>query len=225
MYFYVKLSRLACLYNIQYRSNDSYGTKQPKMFSNMTGDLREDRRIQKTKKLLADSLGQLMREKEYDAITIQDIIDKANVGRSTFYAHYESKENLLLHNINFQRELIHFTSNDAQHPMEINLPYLFNHLSEYGAILKAIHGTAIAYQIADHFIAIMVNRIVGYYKRRPMPPGMEKQLLQYRAEAVAGGIVRMVFCWVMDDTPIPASKMIAQAQELLAEAFPFDNRE
>jgi len=191
----------------------------------MTGDLQEDRRIQKTKKLLADSLGQLMREKEYDAITIQDIIDKANVGRSTFYAHYESKEKLLLNNINFQRELIHFSGNDPQHPMGINLPYLFNHLAEYGSIVKAIHGTPICYQMAEHFSAIIVNRIVGYYKRKPLPAGMEKQVLQYRAEAVAAGIVRMVFCWVMDDTPVPASKMIAQAQELLLGAFPPADRE
>ena len=186
----------------------------------MTGDLPEDRRIQKTKHLLADSLGQLMREKEYDAITIQDIIDKANVGRSTFYAHYESKEKLLLNNINFQRELIHFTSNDPQHPMGINLPYLFNHLVEYGSIVKAIHGTPIGYQVAEHFTAIIVSRIVGYYKRKPLPPGMEKQVLQYKAEAVGGGIVRMVICWVMDNSAVPASKMIAQAQELLDGTFP-----
>ncbi|AEW01244.1 hypothetical protein A4D02_35710 [Niastella koreensis] len=190
------------------------------MFSKMTGDLQEDRRIQKTKQLLADSLGQLMREKEYDAITIQDIIDKANVGRSTFYAHYESKEKLLLHNINFQRELININSNDPQHCMGINLPYLFNHLAEYGPIVKAIHGTPIGYQVAEHFTAIVVSKIVGYYKRKPLPPAMEKQELQYRAEAVAGGIVRMVICWVMDGTPVPASKMIAHAQELLLRAFP-----
>jgi hypothetical protein len=190
------------------------------MFSNMTGDQQEDRRIQKTKQLLADSLGQLMREKEYDAITIQDIVDKANVGRSTFYAHYESKEKLLLNNINFQRELIGFSGNEPQYPMGINLPYLFNHLAEYGPIVKAIHGTPIGYQVAEHFIAIMVNRIVGYYKRKPLSPGMEKQELQYKAEAVAGGIVRMVFCWVLDGTPVPASKMIARAQELLNGFFP-----
>jgi len=190
------------------------------MFSKTTAGPQEDRRIQKTKQLLADSLGQLMREKEYDAITIQDIIDKANVGRSTFYAHYESKEKLLLNNINFQRELINFTSNDPLHPMGINLPYLFNHLAEYGSIVKVIHGTPIGYQMAEHFTAIMVNRITEYYKRRPLPAGMEKQVVRYRAEAVAAGIVRMVFCWVMDGTPVPASKMIAQAQELLNGAFP-----
>ncbi|MFL5745117.1 MAG: TetR/AcrR family transcriptional regulator [Niastella sp.] len=191
----------------------------------MTEDLQEDRRIQKTKQLLADSLSQLMREKEYDAITIQDIVDKANVGRSTFYAHYESKEKLLLNNINFQRELIHFSGNDPQHPMGINLPYRFNHLAEYGSIVKAIHGTPIGYQIAEHFTAIMVSRIVRYFKRKPLPAGMERQLLQYKAEAVAGGIVRMVFCWVMDGTPVPASKMIAQAQELLQGHFLPTNNE
>jgi hypothetical protein len=191
----------------------------------MTEELQEDRRIQKTKQLLADSLSQLMREKEFDTITIQDIVDKANVGRSTFYAHYESKEKLLLNNINFQRELIYFTSNDPLHPMGINLAYLFNHLAEYGPIVKTIHGTPIGYQIAEHFTAIIVNRIVGYYKRKPLPAGMEKQVLQYKAEAVAGGIVRMVFCWVMDGAPVPASKMIAQAQELLHGPFPPANSE
>ncbi|MBO9201550.1 MULTISPECIES: TetR/AcrR family transcriptional regulator [Niastella] len=191
----------------------------------MKEDLSEDRRIQKTKKLLADSLGQLMREKEYDAITIQDIIDKANVGRSTFYAHYESKEKLLLNNINFQRELIHFNSDDPQHPMGINLPYLFNHLAEYSSIVKVIHGTSIGYQMAEHFAGIMVAKIVGYYKRKPLPPGMDLQLLQYRAEAVAAGIVRMVFCWVLEDTPIAVSKMIVQAQELLKGVLPPFNRE
>lgn len=184
----------------------------------MTGK-QEDRRIQKTKKLLADSLAQLMVEKGFEAITVQDIIDKANVGRSTFYAHYESKEKLLLHNINFQRELIHFTSDDPAHPMGINLPYLFNHLAEYGHIARLIHGTPIGAQMREHFAGIIVSKIKAYYKRRALPAGTGKELLPYKAEAVAAGIVRMVFCWVMDNTPVPAAQMIAEAQTMLDRAF------
>ncbi len=55
-----------------------------------------DRRVQRTRKLLQDAMMQLIREMGYDAITVQDILDRANVGRATFYAHYQSKEDLFL---------------------------------------------------------------------------------------------------------------------------------
>ena len=55
-----------------------------------------DRRVQRTRRSLQDALGQLFREKGYDAITVQDILDRANVGRATFYAHYQNKEDLFL---------------------------------------------------------------------------------------------------------------------------------
>lgn len=55
-----------------------------------------DRRVKRTKRALQVALVQLIREKGYDAVTIQDITDRANLGRTTFYLHYESKEALLL---------------------------------------------------------------------------------------------------------------------------------
>ena len=48
-----------------------------------------DRRIQKSKKYLSDAFIALILEKGYEAVTVQEIIDRANVGRSTFYAHFE----------------------------------------------------------------------------------------------------------------------------------------
>jgi AcrR family transcriptional regulator len=54
-----------------------------------------DRRVQKTRKLLQDALIELVGEKGYESITIQEILDKANVGRSTFYAHFQDKDQLL----------------------------------------------------------------------------------------------------------------------------------
>lgn len=54
-----------------------------------------DRRIQKTLQHLQQALAELIAEKDYDAITIQEILDRANVGRSTFYAHFENKDQLL----------------------------------------------------------------------------------------------------------------------------------
>jgi AcrR family transcriptional regulator len=60
---------------------------------------RADRRSRRTRQLLGDALVALMLEQRYDTITVQEIIDRANVGRSTFYAHYLDKEDLLQHQI------------------------------------------------------------------------------------------------------------------------------
>jgi len=55
-----------------------------------------DRRVQRTRELLQQSLIHLVGERGYDAITIQDIVDHANVARTTFYVHYSSKDDLFL---------------------------------------------------------------------------------------------------------------------------------
>jgi len=57
---------------------------------------RQDRRVRKTRAGLGDALMSLCAEKPYEAITVQDIIDRADVSRSTFYAHYVDKDSLLL---------------------------------------------------------------------------------------------------------------------------------
>ena len=54
-----------------------------------------DRRVQKTRKLLQDALIELVAEKGYEAVSIQELLDRANVGRSTFYAHFQGKDQLL----------------------------------------------------------------------------------------------------------------------------------
>ncbi len=55
-----------------------------------------DRRVQRTRELLQKSLIDLIGERGYDAITIQDIVDRANVARTTFYVHYSSKDDLFM---------------------------------------------------------------------------------------------------------------------------------
>jgi AcrR family transcriptional regulator len=59
----------------------------------------KDRRIQKTRTLLHEALESLIREKPYDAIVVKEILDRANVGRSTFYTHFRDKDDLLVSGI------------------------------------------------------------------------------------------------------------------------------
>ena len=60
------------------------------------GEERADRRIQRTRAVLHDALGSLIREKAYDHITIAQILDRAKVSRSTFYIHFRGKDDLLM---------------------------------------------------------------------------------------------------------------------------------
>nr|WP_239565456.1 TetR/AcrR family transcriptional regulator [Brevibacillus fulvus] len=58
-----------------------------------------DRRIIRTKQLLKEALITLINEKGYDAITVQDLADRATVNRATFYLHYHDKQDLLDHSM------------------------------------------------------------------------------------------------------------------------------
>lgn len=58
-----------------------------------------DRRIQKTQNLLREALASLMAQKPYDSIVIKEILERANVGRSTFYTHFQDKDDLLVSSI------------------------------------------------------------------------------------------------------------------------------
>jgi AcrR family transcriptional regulator len=54
-----------------------------------------DRRVRRTRAGLREALLDLMAERGYDGVTVQDVIDRADIGRSTFYNHYTDKEDLL----------------------------------------------------------------------------------------------------------------------------------
>jgi AcrR family transcriptional regulator len=72
-------------------THGGYDTDLKRMFMTKT-----DRRVQRTRELLQKSLIDLINEQGYDAVSIQDIVDRANVARTTFYVHYGSKDDLFM---------------------------------------------------------------------------------------------------------------------------------
>jgi AcrR family transcriptional regulator len=66
-----------------------------------------DRRVRRTQKSLHEAVISLLLEKNYDAITVQEVLDRADVGRSTFYAHFQSKDELLMSGMDGLRSTLH----------------------------------------------------------------------------------------------------------------------
>ncbi|HLO13619.1 MAG TPA: TetR/AcrR family transcriptional regulator [Anaerolineales bacterium] len=101
---------------------------------------KNDRQSQRTRQALGAALLQLMKEKGYRAVSIKDIIDRANVGRSTFYAHFADKDELFENQVNRMLEtLIEHTPQDV---LEGN-PYfpsleLFRHVQEQWKLYKLL---------------------------------------------------------------------------------------
>ncbi|MCP5100882.1 MAG: TetR/AcrR family transcriptional regulator [Chloroflexi bacterium] len=101
---------------------------------------KEDRRVRRTKKLLKGALIELILEKGYDAITVADILDRADVGRSTFYAHYNSKDDLLVGDAPFVQ--IDFEDMQDENDNEIIPSFLemFRHVQEQSHLFRALMG-------------------------------------------------------------------------------------
>jgi AcrR family transcriptional regulator len=68
----------------------------PQGFDEINENQKVDRRIQRTRGALHDALFALIQEKGYDAVTVEEITQRANLGRATFYLHYKDKDDLLL---------------------------------------------------------------------------------------------------------------------------------
>ena len=98
-----------------------------------------DRRQQKTRQAIFQAFGILLERKSYSRITVQDIIDEANIGRCTFYAHFETKDELLhsmctdiFHHVfsnDLMQEKNHDFSSDNQ-GIQPKLTHIFYHLQE-----------------------------------------------------------------------------------------------
>ncbi len=99
-----------------------------------------DRRIRRTRKRLKEALISLILEKKYERITVQEILDRADVGRSTFYLHYRDKDDLLVSGM--PENLLRF-GGDERDENEILPPMteLFEHAQENYHLFKALMGS------------------------------------------------------------------------------------
>ena len=162
-----------------------------------------DRRQQKTRKAIFDALGTLLESKRFEHITVQEIIDTANIGRSTFYAHFETKDDLLksmctdvFHHI-FTSELPLESEDDfsqGSQNLEIKLGHILYHLRENKNNLRGILGGKSG-ELFLHYLKQYLYDLFERYQEEFNPMIPKDFLLQHLAASFA----ETVKWWMTED--------------------------
>jgi AcrR family transcriptional regulator len=120
---------------------------------------KHDRRSQRTRHALSEAFVQLLKEKGYSAITVSDLIERADIGRSTFYSHYRDKDDLFAAQLERVIDVLsHHMPNQKEVPFFPSLG-LFHHVGEEYELYKAIVWTPGIDLFVKHLQTSLSHRI------------------------------------------------------------------
>ena len=159
---------------------------------------KEDARVRRTRDALGDALVALMQEKPFESITVQDVLDRAHVGRSTFYSHYSDKDDLLMSDAEEFFEALsmglstHGDKSDRVFPVQ----EFFAHLSDVQPFFKALVKSG-KYQenmeLARGHFARGIERRLSELPQAQSIPANERPAI---AIAHAGALLSLLTWWL-----------------------------
>lgn len=160
-----------------------------------------DRRVQKTLRALHEALIALIQEKGYDATTVKDIIARAHVSRSTFYAHYLDKEGLLQGGLDdFGKPLL---ARQREAPAASRAApglacsrAVFEHAHGYRTVYRAMLGKHAGVVVADRMRRVLRIVIAADLAARRALEDAHAVPLQARIEFLVGAIMSLLTWWV-----------------------------
>jgi AcrR family transcriptional regulator len=149
--------------------------------------------VQRTRDALRAALIALLEERGWDDINIQDLCELANVGRSTFYLHFQNKEELLIGGFDDLRAWLRMQA--AQRKTKTDaMPFvrgLIEHADEQRNLFRAIIGKRSGHVVQKRFRE-MVCRLVEEEGLRPHATWKQKAGARY----IAGALVELLAWWV-----------------------------
>jgi len=187
---------------------------------------RLDRRVQRTRQLLRDSLMALILEQGYESVTIQDITDRANLGRATFYLHFKDKDDLLMSSLLevYEGLLTRFEVGEFGQMVKNNLTNLkaFEHAAQnaqlYRVLLREPGTVSIRRRIHD-FIAKVVRDHYNAVLPHMNPTAAAELPAELIGEHIAGSLLALIEWWIEHDMPYSAEYMARVAREMGGQAL------
>jgi len=159
---------------------------------------RVDLRVRRTRDRLGDALIALIQEKPFDAITVQQVLDRAGVGRSTFYAHFRDKEDLFVSDVEEFLEGAATSLDRRGDDSDRIVPVreLFAHVAQMRRLYDAL---VVSGRMADfitlgegHFARAIERRLSKRPRANGLPAGTRAAL----SRALAGALFSLMTWWI-----------------------------
>jgi AcrR family transcriptional regulator len=175
---------------------------------------RVDRRVRRSRDALGDALVELMKEQPFDSITVQDVLDRAGVGRSTFYVHYKDKGDLFLSDA---EEFFEMMSSRLRNPSERVAPVqeLFAHVQEQRNLLESLSESGLAhdmFELAQGCFARGIERRLGELPRSKHLPEEARAMMGL---ALSGALLSLLKSWLAQGAVKPPEEMDALFHQLV----------
>ncbi|WIT13351.1 helix-turn-helix domain containing protein [Paucibacter sediminis] len=152
-----------------------------------------DRRAQRSRELLLEALFSLMCERGYERLTIQNLLDRAGVGRATFYAHFESKDELLGHSVQGLRGWLE-SARAPDRRLGFSLAF-FQHLASHRQLYRMTVARESEVSVERHMRA-MLRALVHAELAQGQPPGQGGAAVDLATQYVVGALWSMLVWWM-----------------------------
>jgi AcrR family transcriptional regulator len=175
--------------------------------------VKTDRRVRRSRQLLRSALLSLIQEKGYDRITVQEILDRADVGRSTFYTHYRDKDDLLRSGFDDIRAALDMERAAAEgrqaRKSEFLRPMLtvFEHVERHRHFWAALTKKGGA-DLITRILRESVDGLVTEHFRTQFPGRRADQLrLETCKQFVSGACMGLLIWWLDNDVSYTAEEI------------------
>jgi len=179
-----------------------------------------DRRVRRTRALLGQALRDLILEKPYESIIIQDITDQADLNRATFYLHYASKEELLMDSLEEQFDALveQIEAEKNGRPMWENpatIRIIFDYVAENAELFRVLLGPQgqgyVMYRVLNYIAQVDEEELQEAFGKDALP--VPDAIL---ARHFAGSLFSLIGWWLEHDMPYSPTYMAETLQQLCA---------
>ena len=187
---------------------------------------RHERRRLQTRSLLIQTALQLILEQGYDAITIQEITDRADLGRGTFYLHFKDKENLVWSAFRDSFQKLEQTAHQQldRHMSQVEyygLLNIYRHAKKNRDLYRVMFGRQGSGMLTARVQDYMADVFLYDIRNAPITPEIDFNIPhEVEAQILAGIIGRLLFWWLETSTSYTPEQMAAMTYQVLYRKNP-----